>query len=396
MSKESFKNGGCPASSEAVTSSVYAEARASEAPALEDVRKGLPSASGLERLVLCPGSWLAEAAVPKGAVSEAAAMGTRLHADMEHGTVPADVVEAEAVAWCREMEAALVAELFDVCEPSAVREVRLWDGAQRFSGQGDVVYRGADGRALVLDYKFGYGEVAKAESNCQLYGLALLLFDNDGSLEEVYAGILQPFVCRERPRLVRFGREDVAQLRRFVYGALDAAQVPGARLCPGEAQCRYCRAAAGCPALGLQVEKVSGVQVQGWASWGVADRRRAWDMARLARRWADAVERRVREDLEGGVELPGLVLGAGRSSFTVHDAAGAFGVLCGYLELSGEEFAGCCKVGMTELDKLVHAKLAAAAPEGVKQTVKRSREWLREVLADVGEVKTSAGSIKEV
>ena len=47
---------------------------------ITDVRDGRPSASGFERLVLCPGSWLAEQAcrVEGEPESEAAAMGTRL------------------------------------------------------------------------------------------------------------------------------------------------------------------------------------------------------------------------------------------------------------------------------------------------------------------------------
>jgi hypothetical protein len=52
-------------------------------------------------------------------------------------------------------------------------------------------------------------------------------------------------------------------------------------------------------------------------------------------------------------------------------------------------------VSISKLDKLVHDKLAAQAPEGVKQTTKASKEWLRDVLADYGSVKCTAGTIKE-
>jgi hypothetical protein len=76
----------------------------------EDVRQGLPSASGLQRLVLCPGSWLAEQACPESEQSAAAAAGTRLHKHMEEGTMPEDADEAEAVQWCRELEVDLARE----------------------------------------------------------------------------------------------------------------------------------------------------------------------------------------------------------------------------------------------------------------------------------------------
>ncbi|MBR4310730.1 MAG: DUF2800 domain-containing protein [Akkermansia sp.] len=358
----------------------------------DDVRKGLPSASGLQRLIYCPGSWLAEQACPELEESEAAAMGTRLHKHMEEGTLPEDADEREAVEWCRLMEEAVAKDILGKHE-ELFREKRLWDDCQRFSGQADKALH--DGcAALVVDYKFGRIPVEEADRNAQLYALAVLLFDNYSSIEVVYGCILQPYVSRQRPAIVRFGREDLVGLRRYIYGRLDAALVPGAKLCPGEAQCRYCRAAASCPALGLQVQKAAGLELTRWEQWSVEDRRKAWDAAKLAKRYADAIERKVRADLEAGVELPGLELAPGKAAFTVADVGGAFAHLNAMLDISGEEFVRCCKVGISELDKLVHAKLAAQAPEGVKQTTKASREWLRWQLEDFGSVKYTAGSIR--
>lgn len=360
----------------------------------DDVRMGLPSASGLYRLIACPGSWLAEQACPELEESEAAAMGTRLHKHLEEGTLPQDAEEAEAVEWCREMEMGLAHELLPTELPlQVVREQRLWDGCQRFSGQADVVYF-SEAAALVVDYKFGRIEVESAERNTQLYALALLVFDNYSAVQVVYAGILQPYVSRQRPSLVRFDRGDVDRLRRYIYGQLDSAAAPGAELCPGEAQCRYCRAAASCPALGLRVERAAGLALTRWEEWSLEDRRRAYDAAKLAKRYVDAIERKVRADLEAGVELPGLELTPGKAAFTVADAGGAFGVLEAALGITGEEFVRCCKVGISDLDKLVHAKLVEQAPDGVRQTTKMSREWLRLQLAEYGAVKYTAGSIK--
>jgi hypothetical protein len=393
MSEKSFKNGGCASPSEAVTSSVYAEARASETTALEDIRKGLPSASGLQRLMLCPGSWRAEAQYPEKEESAAAAAGTRLHKHMELGTLPEDAEEAEACVWCCEMERALVKEYIGEVE-LVEREERLWDACQRFSGQADVVYMGSN-KAMVIDYKFGRGSVVEARQNCQLYGLSLLVFDNYPEVEEVYACILQPFVSRQKPKLVRFRKADEKGLRSYIYGALDAAQSEGATLKPGETQCKYCRAAGSCPALGLTVATASAMELTRWEQWNMEDRRKAWDASRLAKKFAEAVERKIRADLEADVEIPGLELGEGKVSFVVDDAAGAFGVLADALGVTGEEFTACCKVGMTGLDKLVHAKLAAKAGDGVKQTTKASREWLRSTLASYGSAKATAGTIKE-
>ncbi len=360
---------------------------------ITDVREGRPSASGFERLVLCPGSWLAERAcrVEGEPESEAAAMGTRLHAHMEHDTLPEDPVEAEAVQWCREMEELLTGRyLADAGEVEIFRERRWWSADHRYSGQADAVFF-AGLKMLILDYKFGRTPVPAAASNYQLYALAALAFELYPGVEAVYAGILQPYVSRSEPRVLMLTRSEEAGLRQFVNNALDAAEAPGAKLVPGEAQCRYCRAAASCPALSRQVSALA--PLERWEVWTPEQRRRAWDAAKLAKKYIEAIERKIRADLDAGVDIPGLVLGDGRATFSIHDAQAAFSLVNSALGITAEEFTGCCKVAITPLDKLVHAKLKEREP---KQTTKASREWLRETLAACGETKYSAGTIKEV
>ena len=357
-----------------------------------DVREGRPSASGFERLVLCPGSWLAEQAcrVEGEPESEAAAMGTRLHAHMEHGTLPEDPVEAEAVQWCRDTEVMLKGRYLGSGEIEFLREYRWWSADHRFSGQADAVFF-CGSKMLVLDYKFGRHAVASAAANYQLYALAALAFELYPNVEEVYAGILQPFVSRSEPRVLLLTRADEAGRRPFVSQAPDAAGAPGGPVGRGGAEGRDCRAGGSWPALSHDVAALA--PLERWELWTPEQRRRAWDAARLARKYCEAIERKVRTDLEAGVEIPGLVLGEGKASFAVQDAQAAFSILSGELGVSAEEFTGCCKVGITPLDKLVHAKLKEREP---KQTTKASREWLRETLSSCGEVKYSAGTIKEV
>ncbi len=351
-------------------------------------RGGRPSASGLERLCLCPGSWQAEASCPEEAESADAAAGSRLHACMEHGTMPEDAAEAEAVAWCRRMEGELAAELLGD-EASERREARLWARDRAFSGQPDAVFVAGD-RALIVDYKFGRGEVASAPGNLQLAALAVLVRQAHPEAAEVFAAILQPFVCRARPQVVRYGREDLQAAEAYLAKAIAAAEAPGAVLRPGARQCRYCRAQAVCPA--ALREALSCEAVVRWEALPPESRAELWRRAQLARRLADSIERRVKEDLKNGVELPGLELAPGRSSFTVTDAQAAYVVLAEQLGISAEEFAACCKVGITPLDKLVHAK-RKAADAGAR--VKDSAAWLRDVLAGCAEVKATEGSVRE-
>lgn len=358
-----------------------------------DVRGGKPSASGMQRIALCPGSWLAEKAYPEE-TSAAAEAGTRLHKHMEEGTLPEDAAEAEAVEWCREQER-MMALTYVNSDEACIRELRWWDASTTFSGQADVVYHN-EGVALVLDYKFGRVPVASAASNMQLAALALLAFDNLADVEVVFCGILQPMASRQESRVVRYRRADIPQLRRYFAQLLAEAIQDGARRVPGEDQCRYCKAKADCPACaGLVQRAAQGAAVAEWADWAPEKKAEALALAGMAKKWAEAVERRAKADLKDGVEIPGYKLSAGRKAFKVTDATGAFTQLNALIGVTGEEFAGCCTVSISALDKVVHKRLSEQAPEGVKQLVKKSAEWLRATLEDFGSESVSEGTIKE-
>ena len=368
---------------------------------IEDERQGLPSASGMQRLFLCPGSWNAERKCPIEEESEDAAMGTILHAHMEQGTTPEDPEDAEAVAWCREMEKALYEKHLGMKENwtdvPKVREVRLFERDRLFSGKPDMVAVGVR-KAFVVDYKFGRIPVSPAECNLQLSALAVLVMDmfKEGAADEVFVCILQPYASRKEPAVCRYTRESVEQARAFFRACIEQAQDEHAPLKPSEKACRYCRAQSSCPAVKLALVQVtSGDLTAAWEEWSPEKRREAYDLAKLAKRWATSVESKVKADLRAEVEIPGLALAPGKKAFTVTDAAAAFQILNGLFPdgITAQAFTGCCKVGITELDKLVHS-VRKAADAGAR--VAESRDWLRKTLAGCAEVKVSDGSVKEV
>ena len=361
---------------------------------LNDPRRGLPSASGMERLVLCPGSWFAEHALPEDGPNEAAEKGTELHRHMELGSAPEEPEEAELLDWVRKTEYELVLSHFGIY-PGPMRERRWWSAAGSFSGQPDVVYV-KGGVALLLDYKFGRAAVSASPANKQLAALAYLAFDNLPGVETVLCGIIQPLVSREVPQLVQYCRAEYSALSGYFDAALAAASVPGAPLCPGVVQCRYCRAAATCSACTAMV--AAGSQKRDWAERSPERKAGALRLAVLAKKWAESIERRAREDLKNDVgSIPGFALAPGRSSFKITDAAGAFAVLEERCGIPAQEFARCCSVRISELDKVVHAELARRAEElGQKQLVQNSKLWLRECLAECGTTTTTEGCIKEV
>lgn len=368
---------------------------------IEDERQGLPSASGMQRLFLCPGSWNAERKCPIDEESEDAAMGTMLHACMEQGTTPEDPEDAEAVAWCREMEKALCEKHLGMKENwtdvQTVREVRLFERDRLFSGKPDMVAVW-DRKALVVDYKFGRIPVSPAECNLQLSALAVLVMDGHEAyhVDEVFVCILQPYASRKEPAVCRYTRESVEQARAFFRACIEQAQDEHAPLKPSEKACRYCRAQSSCPAVKLALVQVtSGDLTAAWEEWSPEKRREAYDLAKLAKRWAASVESKVKADLKAEVEIPGLKLSPGKKAFTVTDPAAAFQILNGLFPdaITAAAFSSCCKVGISDLDKLVHS-VRKAADAGAK--VAESRDWLRKTLAGCAEVKVSDGSVKEV
>lgn len=370
----------------------------------KDARMGRPSASSIFRLAQCPGSWHAESICPPEEEGEDATTGTYLHDCMEHNRMPDDPEQAELVEFCFQSEGELVKDVFgeDVSSLTVIREERMFakdeNGDVVFSGKPDVVYYSTlKDVALILDYKFGRLAVDSVEQNRQLAALAVLLRFKLGSCPSaIFAGIIQPYVSRRMPQLVKFLPEHLEAAERYLRKIIADAEEPNAPLRPDEKACRYCRAKTVCPAVKLALANVTSRDLAAsWEQWSPSKRREAYDLAQLAKRWAASVEAKVKADLKADMEIPGLCLAAGKKAFTVTDPAAAFTVLNGLFpdSIGAAKFAAVCKVGITELDKLVHA---ARKLQGIQTTVDESKKWLRKTLAGCASTKVSEGSVKEI
>lgn len=368
-----------------------------------DSRLGCPSASGMYRLAQCPGSWLAERMCPVDVESDDAAVGTYLHGCMEKGETPEDPEQAEVIECCKQLEQELVEEIFGDAALKVIREERMFVSGDEecevlFSGMPDVVYYSPlKDVALILDYKFGRLAVDSVEKNRQLAALAVLLKHKMGNCPaEVYAGIIQPYVSRRKPQLVKFLPNHLDDAEVYLKRVIAEAETPNAPLRPDEKACRYCRAKASCPAVSMALVSVTSGDLTGaWESWTPSKKREAYDLAKLAKKWAASVEAKLKADLKADMEIPGLTLAPGKKAFTVTDPAKAFVVLNGLFPdgIGAAEFTAICKVGITDLDKLVHSVRKA---QGLKTTVSESKEWLRKTLEGCAETKVSEGSVKEI
>lgn len=395
---------------------------------VEDERKGLPSASSFGRLALCPGSFMMEKSCPSEE-SEAAAEGTLLHLYMEFLLLHEDAAEEGAdFSWndfrtSRGYETAdLNDEQVELCE----RALRMLDGVKKsileyqestfslisteerrflsdwieggeYSGKWDALFR-IGGDLLVLDWKFGRVEVDTADANHQLSALVPLAAQKakeEGIIYDgIYAAIIQPRVSG-LASVTYYDAEGVEQAEDLSLKIARVAMYPDAPRYCSEDACRYCRAKAVCHEAAHLVEQASLITTDRdkWELFSPAEKVKAYRLAKTAKKWAEAVDYRFEQDVIAGL-IPGFEMSSGRTSFTVTDPSGAFSVLNAEFpeEITPDAFVSCCKINISELDKLVHAARKTADP---KTTTTSSRKWLRSALAACGEEKTTKGSVKE-
>lgn len=351
------------------------------------MRQGKPSASGMFRLALCPGSWQAEQKSPEPPQSEDAAIGTALHAHMQHGTTPDDPTQADALLWCTTQEALLVDALLPAdTPPTIIREERLWAPYNAYSGQADVIYLAND-TALVLDYKFGRNAVEPAGSNTQLLSLAALIISTFPKINTVHAGILAPFVTRSAPQIVTYTRQEYPAIARTITGYIAKANTPNAPLIPSLHACRYCRASATCPAASSHA--LTCAQVTCWTQLPAADRAELYRRAQLAKKLAADIEAHCREDLLSGMEIPGITLKPGATNHTLTHTE-ELASLCATHNIPSSAF---CTPSLTKLTDAYHKARKAAEPAYTKEQAKAD---IKLALANSITTHVNAPSVKEV
>ena len=206
------------------------------------------SGSTLERRLLCPGSLQAEDGLPDVETPEAAA-GTRAHELAEQwlrlGLPPVDMTEEERAGLQFYIE-----ECSRLPGLQSVEQTCSLDGIVPLRNQfsiSDFISISAS-RIYVVDLKWGEGVLVNAERNIQLgaYGLAALnRWFAETACVDMELRIIQP-----RRQHVSVWELTSDELRAFMHD-----HVPDLTLAlwdspvriPGNAQCRFCKAASTCP-----------------------------------------------------------------------------------------------------------------------------------------------------
>lgn len=276
--------------------------------------------STAKRVMHCPGSVALSATVPPRPSSKYADEGTLLHdiisRVLEHSQPPSFYLgtEYEGIVLTedlidRKLAPALAA--LDEIDPThdmvfmAEAKVGFGDLIPGVFGSTDLLGN-LDGRAIVLDWKFGDGVMVSPEENEQLlfYAAAAMRTPETAwafiDATEVELIIVQP------PYTKRW-TTTVERVRQFEYDltvAVERAQAPDAALKMGD-HCRWCPAKAVCPLMTGAVDRALKTQVTSLDAGSIGA---YLDQADLIEQWLADLRGLAHAMIETGTSVPGWKL----------------------------------------------------------------------------------------
>lgn len=354
---------------------------------MSDERQGLPSASSMERYLLCPGSYAAERGLPD-TTSADAETGNRIHAVLAGETVTPPLTDDEerTMESCRSQATALLNTLLPHRDEMHL-ERRYWWGGE-WSGKPDVVAIDKDqGHAVVIDYKTGRGDVTEAAGNMQLRALAVLVSAEHWP-ERVTVAIVQPLAGAVS--VCEYGPDELLAAHNEIKVIIASIHQPDAIRRPSAKACKYCKAKAQCPEAQSLVETLpSEVSRDGREIVMSPERMAAFlEIAPAAEAVIEAVRSKARRMIEADPNaVPGWRLkpGSERETITdpttVYNRASAAGV-------NSEAFMACVSIAKGKL------KDAVKSATGDKGKALDAR--MESILAGCTETKQAAPSLAKV
>lgn len=370
---------------------------------IADARGGKPSASRMTRIYNCPAS-LRLNAMETPESSAAADEGTKLHKccelllthphkqsakENESGIDEYFSLSEEQRAFV-DFAVTKVVKLRDACEYDCRLETeqRLWSKSGLFSGQGDVVILEQQlGRATIIDFKFGRGEVERAERNYQLAAMAVLVADNFDFIKSVRAMIIQPRALDKSRRITEceYPKADIDAAREAINAACKEAIEAENPAQKCGYWCKYCPSSYRCKAA---QEAISAQYKLAVATpnltIGAHNARQMFERAQLVKKYCDDVLAAVKNYIVNNPDAQcGLVLAPGVKRAKLGDAAKVYEAVEG-LGITPEEFVNVCDVSISKLQSLYHDKRKLA---NEKQTKKASDIEAKKLLEERGLLK---------
>lgn len=366
---------------------------------MEDIRKGLPSASAMNRYFKCVGSYMLEKGMPDNA-GEDAKLGTKRHEMIEHNVDSFDNEEDEyMVTRAKQLGAEAIAEcgigLEDEVEKLVEERIWLYDEKlnQIFSGQIDEgVICQAKSVGVVLDWKLVGAGHAEATQNEQSISNSVLLASKY-KLDTVYTAIIQPASEAHPVTICKLDKDALAmaedrlrlQLRRIMHedalSHLDAGS-----------HCKWCKYGTRCQTAAQHnaLTVITPMDPDRPASVELLDK------IALAKKMLSDLESAEKAKAIAQLEndpdsLPGYKISTKKTTST--DAQKAWPKLVAHLQ--GIEIAGAMKLSIPQLVKPFKESMERK-PENGKVTLKKARMQLDELLADCSVTKESDPFLKKV
>ena len=290
----------------------------------------------------CPGSIaLVDASGIVDQPSPYAAEGTAAHVEAERAVtavfsgeryVPSssdDDMVSHASAWGRMLYKRLGRKNLAFWSAERALDLSPVTGRKGAKGTADFLAITDDGLLVIADFKYGMGVRVAAEKNPQLSIYALAAMTEFSVLTDIRAVqliIFQPRLCETESVFTW----DMAELKKFLSyvqerAALATSLVGSAdayeHLCPGESQCRFCKAKVTCPALRKKTTELIAADFDVIEPAEERKLRLPETSEEVAKclpwldcieQWCDAVRTMAHGMLEQGKQVPGYKLVEGR------------------------------------------------------------------------------------
>ena len=321
-----------------------------------DERGGKPSASGISRIALCPGSYQMESQAPPQPSSPIAERGTRIHAFMEGDDVVLSNEEQAVADELKEFDSLILHDCDEL-----IREVRMWyvweDGEKLFSGKLDV--GGVDkvtGESVVVNYKTGMGqEVAK--ENWQAMAEGVLFHDHYNPGKPVRYCFVQPESPYGKMVCHVFSLSELTAARKKLLRVISLSNSKNAKLYPSEKACKWCNAVSFCGAASWTVENALKEDAGPMSNMEPPDRANILASLKEAKEKAVAAYDSRAEEArtllaEDSTSITGWKIRSGRSISRVSSTEKAFAV-AREAGVSTEDFLKSCSVTTGRFKKLV-------------------------------------------
>lgn len=296
---------------------------------LDAERKDLPSASGFHRIVHCAGSFALEKNIPSQS-SKDAESGTRIHKALTEilttgKTNISSLSEAEKKSFtdCFAQYQIALNHWKKTDNIETICEERLWfhDGeTELMSGEYDVLALD-NRRALIPDFKTGFGDYDDIAINWQMRCLAVFVWKNHPGVNEITVCLIQPNKS-QNPTLCVYEEADLKKSHELILYHLEKSKKPDAKRTPGN-HCFFCKAKTRCDESKLSIEKV--YDPSNWMPKTPEDRSRRLDLFKLARKVMEEEEKFYAKILtEDPDAIPGYRVMVGRKQLMPRESDEAF------------------------------------------------------------------------